>query len=132
VLHTVFQWAVENRELRPDNSCTRKTKPKRGDEQQPVILTADQIEPLLKECEHHPMLKLWVLMNADTWMRVNSEPLWLRWEDVDLARCKLHIVSGRDCHRTKTGKSRAVPITTERLLAALKAHFTAYRFGGSP
>lgn len=111
-----------------------QTKPKKGDERQPVILTSEQIERLLNECEHHPMLKLWLIMNADTGMRTNSEPLWLQWQDVDLKNRKLHVVSGRDGHRTKTGKSRTVPITTERLLSALKEDVATYKLdiGGSP
>lgn len=47
----------------------------------------------------------------------------LRRQDVE--RKRLQIVSGRDGHRTKTDKSRALPIPTERLLTALKDHAAA-------
>lgn len=41
------------------------------------------------------------------------------------------IVSGRDGHRTKTGKTRVVPMS-DALHAALMEHLAAYRFSGSP
>ncbi len=39
----------------------------------------------------------------------------------------LSVVTGRNGHRTKTGKSRWVPMT-DRLVAALRQHFASYRF----
>lgn len=112
VLHTLFAWAVENRDYRVDNPCTKKTKPKAGDARQPIVLTDDQLEKLIKECEGSPMLKLFVTLCAETGVRPNSEALWLRWEDVDLERRVLHIVSGRDGHRTKTGPRAGCPSRT--------------------
>ena len=50
---------------------------------------------------------------------------------MDLERKRLRIVCGRDGHRTKTGKSRTLPLT-DRLTAALKEHAAAFRFSGSP
>lgn len=44
--------------------------------------------------------------------------MWLRWEDVDLEEGFLQIVSGRNGHRTKSGKTRWVPMTS-RLRQAL-------------
>lgn len=42
------------------------------------------------------------------------------------------MVSGRDGHRTKTGKSRVLPLSAQ-LVAALQAHSASYRIvGGSP
>src|SRR5690348_18308448 len=70
----LFQWAVENCELRPDNPWTKEDEA----EERRRATTA-----LLEECEHHPMLEPWVLIYVDTRMRVNSEPPWLFWEDVD-------------------------------------------------
>ena len=51
----------------------------------------------------------------------------LQWADVDLAEGFIEIRSGRDGHRTKTGKSRFVPMTP-RLHAAMRDHFAKYRF----
>jgi len=128
VLHTVFTWAVEHREYRPDNPVVRQLKPKRGDERQANILTAEQVTRLLRACDGRPMLYLFVLLCADTAVRPGSEALWLRWEDVDLKLGTLKVVSGRDAHRTKTGKSRTLPLS-DRLKAALRDHASAYRFG---
>lgn len=74
--------------------------------------------------------RLYVLMLGETGGRCESEVLWLRWEDIDLEGSRINIVSGRDGHRTKGGKSRRVPVTP-RLREALRDHFAAYRFSGS-
>jgi integrase len=60
-------------------------------------------------------------------MRCESEALWIRWEDVDLAEGFLWIASGRGGHRTKSGKGRWAPIT-DGLKAAMKDHFASYHF----
>lgn len=39
----------------------------------------------------------------------------------------MRVVSGRDQHRTKSGKSRDVPLSS-RLLAAFREHFARFRF----
>jgi integrase len=128
-LHTVFEWAREDREYVATNPVTRRLKPQRGDERQANILTADQVDRLLRACAGRPMLYLYVLVCADTAVRPGSEALWLRWEDVDFKRGTLRVVSGRDAHRTKTGKSRTLPLS-DRLKAALRDHFATYRLGG--
>jgi integrase len=114
-------------ELREGNPVRRVPKIK-GDAKDPVILSAEQYDALLKACED-PMVALYVLVLGETGARDESEALWLRWEDVDLKRGFLKIVSGRDGHRTKSGKSRMVPMTT-RLKAALREHFGVYRLSG--
>lgn len=70
-------------------------------------------------------------MLAETGVRCESEARWLRWEDVDLDDGFPEVVSGRDGHRVKTGRSRPVPMTP-RLVAAFREHFARFRFGGSP
>ncbi|HYK09251.1 MAG TPA: tyrosine-type recombinase/integrase [Gemmatimonadales bacterium] len=51
---------------------------------------------------------------------------------MDFRHARLKVVSGRDGHRTKTGKSRVLPLS-RRMLDAFRAHFESYRFqGGSP
>ncbi|HYV99007.1 MAG TPA: tyrosine-type recombinase/integrase, partial [Gemmatimonadaceae bacterium] len=66
------------------------------------------------------------LFLAETGARAYSEALQLRWEDVDLTSGFAHIVSGREGHRTKSGRSRAVPLTA-RLKSALHVHAARYR-----
>ncbi len=47
--------------------------------------------------------------------------------DVDLASGRITIKSGRDGHRTKSGKTRLVPMTPA-LAAGLREYFAAFRF----
>lgn len=86
---------------------------------------------LLTACGDRPMLYLFVLLCAETALRPNSEALWLQWQDVDLEAGYLRVRSERGGHRTKTGKSRSVPISP-RLAVALREHFVRFRFSGSP
>ena len=60
-------------------------------------------------------------------VRCESEALWLRWDDVRLDEGAIHVASGREGHRTKSGRSRHVPMTP-RLVAAMREHFARYRF----
>lgn len=52
--------------------------------------------------------------------------LYLQWGDVDLEAGFIGIVTGRNGHRTKGGKSRWVPMTP-RLREAMRQHFATYR-----
>lgn len=124
VLHQIFAFA-DSLELREGNPVRRVPKIK-GDPKQPVILSDEQYAALL-EASENPMVRLYVLVLGETGARDESEALWLRWEDVDFERGFVAIVSGRDGHRTKSGRSRVVPITAS-LRAALKEHFAAFRF----
>ena len=72
------------------------------------------------------MFFLYVTLLGETGVQCQSEGLWLRWEDVDLEAGFLRIVSGRDGHRTKSGKSRWVPMTPA-LRTAMRDHFAEYR-----
>jgi integrase/recombinase XerD len=125
VLHRIFAFA-DRLEIRDGNPVARTERPK-ADSREPVILDAEQFEALLSACEGRPMLHLYILTLGETGGRCQSEVLHLRWEDVDLAEGFLRIASGRDGHRTKSGKGRWVPLTP-RLLTALREHFAAYRF----
>lgn len=125
VLHRIFEVA-ERLELRDGNPVTRVEAPK-ADGRDPVILPADQYEKLLGACASRPMLSLYTLTLGEAGLRCESEALRLRWEDIDLDGGFLWVASGRDHHRTKTGKGRWVPMTP-RLLAAMKEHFAACRF----
>jgi site-specific recombinase XerD len=132
VLHRIFDYA-DRLEYRDGNPVGR-VEPPRADERDPVILSDVQYESLLTECERWPMLRLYALILGETGARCKSEVMWLRWEDVHLDDGFLSIVTGRNGHRTKGGKTRWVPMTA-RLVAAMREHFARYRFaqyGGQP
>ena len=109
VLHGVFALAARL-EYR-DGNPVAITKPLKSDPRTPVILSDKEYERLLTACAGRPMLELFVLTLGETGARCESEVLWLRWEDVDLEEGFLQVVSGRNGHRTKSGKSRWVPMT---------------------
>jgi len=129
VLHRLFDFA-DRLELREGNPVARVEPPK-ADPRTPVLLTDDQFEKLLKACESNAQLWLYTLTLAETGGRCISEALHLRWEDVDLAEGFVEIRSGDDGHRTKSGKSRYVPMTP-RLVSAMRDHFARRRLSGSP
>jgi site-specific recombinase XerD len=124
-LHSVFAFA-EELELRDGNPVARVSPPT-AEKRNPVILDADQYARLLKACDKRPMVLLYVTTLAEAGLRCDSEALHLRWEDVDLEEGFLRIASGRDGHRTKSGKSRWVPMTP-KLRTAMKEHFARFRF----
>lgn len=125
VLHRIFALA-KKMEYRDGNPVADTDTPK-SDARTPVILSQDDSDRFLKACEGRPMLELFVLTLGETGARCESEVLWVRWEDVDLEAGFLQIVSGRNGHRTKSGKSRWVPMT-KVLRQAMREHFAAYRF----
>lgn len=124
VLHRMFEVALEQ-EWIDANPVAKVEKPK-GDARQPVIITADQYEAFLAALTDQ-QVRLYALLCGETGCRCESEALWLRWEDVDLEGGFVTIVSGRDGHRTKGGRSRSVPLTA-RLRDALRSYFAAHRF----
>lgn len=130
-LHLLFEFALDL-EVADANPVARAKSPK-GDQREPVILSPDQYEALLTACAGRPMLELYVLVLGETGVRCDSEALWLRWEDVDLERGLLTVESVRKGRRTKSGKSRRVPMT-RRLRDAMRAHMARFRFAryGSP
>ncbi|HUK20581.1 MAG TPA: tyrosine-type recombinase/integrase [Gemmatimonadales bacterium] len=123
VLHAIFAMA-ERREYRDGNPVARTRAPK-YDARQPVILTDAEYAKLLDQCGD-PMLRLYVLVLGETGARDESEALWLRWEDIDLEGGFLRIASGRNGHRTKSGKDRWTPMTPA-LATAMREHFAAFR-----
>ncbi len=130
VLHAVFSFA-ETLEVVPGN-VVKAVKPPKGDTREPLILDGDQYEKLLHACTGHPMLYVYVLLLGETGVRCNSEALWLRWADLDFERGFLTVESVRKGRRTKSGKSRKVPMTP-RLREALRDHAARYRlatYGG--
>jgi site-specific recombinase XerD len=124
-LHAIFSHAVAL-ELREGNPVSRVKAPE-SDPREPVILTEKQYQSLLDACQGRPMLWLYVLTLAETGVRCDSEALRLRWEDIDLEHGYLWIASGRDQHRTKSGKGRWVPMTAT-LHQAMRQHFASLRF----
>ena len=125
VLHRIFDKAVRQ-ELRDGNPVARTEAPK-SDTFNPVIITSDEFDRLVEKCARRPMLQLYVLVLGEGGLRSDTEALMLRWEDVDLEGGFIAATSGRDGHRTKSGKTRWVPMTP-RLKAAMQAHFARYRF----
>jgi integrase len=125
VLHRIFDKAVRL-EVRDGNPVARTEAPK-VDTFNPVILTSEEYDRLIRACARRPMLELYVLVLGEAGLRADTEGLMLQWEDVDLDGGFLSATSGRGGHRTKSGKSRWVPMTT-RLKAAMKDHFARYRF----
>lgn len=127
VLGVLFSWA-RKREIVETNPVADTDAPG-GDKREPVILDTDQYEKLLEACdrEARPMLWLYTLLLGETGVRCDSEALWIRWEDLDFARGLINVQSVRTGHRTKSGKSRRVPITP-RLRHALRKHMARYRF----
>jgi len=123
-LHSVFAFA-EELELREGNPVGRVSTPK-ADPRDPVILSDDQYESLLLACAERPMLSLYVLVLGETGARCESEALHLRWEDIDLREGFIQIATGRDGHRTKSGRGRWVPMS-KRLKDAMKEHFAQFR-----
>lgn len=128
-LHRVFEWARTDVEVVGKNPVSAVTRPDPED-RDPVILDHNQdgepeLERLLAACED-PMLRMYVLLLADTGLRCESEALWLQWKDIDLDGGFIYVAGRRDGHRTKSGKSRWVPIMTRRLREALAAHKLRY------
>jgi len=93
----------------------------------PVILDEKQYEALINACARRAMLSLYVVVQGESGARCQSEVLHIRWSDVDFEGGFLQIASGRGGHRTKSGKSRWVPMTP-RLQAAFREHFKRFRF----
>jgi integrase len=125
VVHRIFAMA-EELEYRDGNPVGRVAAPK-FDGREPVILTDTEYERLLSACQGRETLQLYVLTLGEAGLRCESEALRLRWEDVNLQDGFLWVPSGREGHRTKSGKGRWVPMTPQ-LHAAMRDHFVASRF----
>lgn len=125
ILHRLYGFAI-GLDIVDTNPVSATDAPE-GDKREPVLLTPKQYEDLLEACEEQPMLYLYVLVLGETGVRCDSEALWLRWEDVDLERGLLNIESVRKGRRTKSGKSRRVPMAP-RLRQAFRDHMARYRF----
>jgi site-specific recombinase XerD len=125
VLGVLFEFGVERGVV--DQNPVRYVPEVEGDSREPVILNGDEYERLIVATEGRPMLRLHVLVMGEAGLRADSESLHLEWDDVDLESGFLTVRSGRDGHRTKSGKSRKVPMTA-RLRDAMREHFAAYRF----
>ncbi len=129
VLHALFSFA-ERLELREGNPVALTTAPK-YDPRDPVILSDENLEDLLRECKHNPMLTLYVLTLAEAGLRCESEALWLTWDDILVDEGYIRIASGRQGRRTKSGRGRWVPMT-ERLEKAFRDHFAEFHTSDSP
>lgn len=140
-LRCLLEWAYESEyiEVNPVARLKKSTYVR----PEPVFLSAEQYEALIRGTKHDPFLHLYALLLGEAGLRCESEALWLRWEDVHFEDPPhLLVVSGRHVdrsgrlHTTKSKKSRFVPLS-ERLTRALRAHFEAhygatYSTGPSP
>lgn len=123
VLHRLFNYALDKDYLEA-NPCARVRAPK-ADKRDIPILSSDELEAFLTAAESNPMLHTYVMLLAETGVRADSEALQLRWEDVDFSTGFLHVKSAPG-RRTKSGKSRFIPMTS-RLRAALQEHAARFR-----
>lgn len=112
-------------ELIPGNPADQMDPPT-IEEREPVLISEEQLEDLLEECEGDNMLRMYVLLLAEAGLRSGSEAPWLKWEDLDLEDGFLQVVSGRGDRQTKNRKGRWVPLTS-RLREALREHAAKYR-----
>ncbi len=125
VLHRIFALAKKV-EYHDGNPVADVDAPK-SDGRTPLILSRDEYEKLVTAREGRPILACYVVTLAETGVRSKSESLWLSWEDVHMEDGFLWIDSGRNAHRTKSGKGRWVPMTP-RLRQTMREHFARYRF----
>lgn len=123
VLHRLFNYALDKDYLEA-NPCARVKAPK-ADRRDIPILSSGELEAFLTATEPNPMLHMYVLLLAETGVRADSEALQLRWEDADFATGFLHVKSAPG-RRTKSGKSRFIPMTS-RLKSALQEHAARFR-----
>lgn len=126
VLSTLFEEAVEREWI--DGNPARRISVETPDTE-PVILSEEEYEKLLEQCEARPMLRTFILLAGEAGLR-RSEALDLRWADVDLRDGFLEVVHGRDGRTTKGKRSRAVPMTS-RLRRELRDHAARFRLDGT-
>lgn len=133
VLHRLFKLAASWGWV-TGNPVTPIEAPK-YDKRDPILMTPAMLEKFFAECETRGrMLYTYAMLLAESGARCDSEGLRLKWQDVDLEGGYIEIVSGRDGHRTKGGRTRSVPMTVQ-LRAVMREHFAAFRFaryGGKP
>jgi site-specific recombinase XerD len=123
-LHRVFKYAFKM-EIVPSNPVAKVEIPS-GDARDPLILKPEQYEALIEACEHRPMLQTFITVLGESGLRCESEALWLRWEDINFQQNELAVETVRKGVRTKSGRSRRVPLS-KRLSAALRAHAERFR-----
>ncbi len=123
----LFDWAIEQEII--DYNPARQSPAPKIKARDPVILTDPELERLLEECSD-PMLRFYVVVQAEAGLRCESEVLWLQWSDVNRVPGFLEVVSGRDGHQTKSDRTREVPITA-RLRQAFADHAVTYRQDGT-
>ena len=125
MLHRIFEIAVR-REYVQSNPVARTDAPK-VDKRDPLIISPDEYEQLLKACEERPMLALFILVLGETGARCESEPFGSAGKTSSLRRVSSGSPAGAMGHRTKSGKGRWVPVS-DRLSAAMKEYVARYRF----
>lgn len=128
VVSALFEEALE-REWVAANPARRISLDK--PEREPVILTEEEYEELLRVVEERPMVRMYFLLGGEAGLR-RSEAFDVRWSDLDLEDGFLEVVHGRDGRTTKGKRSRSVPMTA-RLRRELRGHAARFRmqtYGG--
>ncbi len=134
IISAVFSYAVEELELieaNPAQSRRRRGKVAPVLTREPYLLTPGELESLLRELEGDPMAWTYALTLAETGLRDNSEGLRLRWPDLHFDKGDIRVASLGDGHRTKSGRSRTVPMSA-RLAQALREHAARFRLAVYP
>ena len=122
VLHRLFNYGIMKDHL--DANPAAMVRAPKADPRTPPRITDAQLDALL-DATPSPMLRVLFLTLAETGGRAYSEVARLEWADLDFAGGFVHFRSAPG-RRTKSGKSRAVPMTP-RLKTALAEHAAAYR-----
>ncbi len=125
ILGQVFTHAIQVWDY-IDSNPVLKVKRLKEYPREPVILSKSDIERLLDEVEDNPLLHLFTLTAYETGARSQSEVLTLRWEDLEWTGGGWVNIKSEEGKRTKSGKSRSVPMSP-RLAQALKEHEMQYR-----
>lgn len=118
VLRLLLNHAVNARYIEVNPALP--VKPRKPPERAVPILSDAEYERLIEAAAPNPMLQTWIVLLGETGLRSLSEALKLTWADVDLDAGFIHVRSAPG-RRTKSGKSRFVPMTP-RLRATLRVH----------
>lgn len=128
-LHALFAWAIDRLGWLDINPMAKVAK-EDEDKRDPVILTPAEYDAMLDACPD-AMVRSFALVMGEAGLR-NAEVANLRWEHLEFGPGFLFIEHSRRRARTKTKRSRRVPMT-RRLVEPLRAHAAEFRLAtGSP
>jgi integrase len=129
-LHRIFRLCVRPWLLIPANPVAA-TETLREEPREPELITEAEYAALLRACNGHPMLQLFVTLAWETGAR-SGELLQLEWSDVDLERRLVKFANDPQRGRqTKGRRSRTVPLSVTAI-AALRDHGAQFRLLAPP